>query len=302
MNRRAMLVLLAGLVALVGLAAAGYAGTGFTTDGITEWPRMYPHYGDEILQRRPRVVTNGDSFLATWYEEFHYSQSVIGTACYAARFSPDGDPLDPEGIVVVPDTYSYNSNQEPALCAVGDDFWVFYGYYGLSEYIYAKVVTPTGAVGEPIYIGRGTGMETILTKASAYMSGANVIAVWQNPDGIDYSLLSSAGDVLIDSAPLLADGYVSEHLAVAASDPADPATAKFLVVYYRDHMADEWLGAVRVDADGNVLDDPPIVVAEYGSYVRHGVFDVMPWPTTAPYPRSSSASRIPRRNEGRSPR
>ena len=115
---RSGLVLALSIVFIVSLAAMGWSGTGFTTDYITDWPRPWP---EESRQREVKVASNGESFLVAWYEDFM-------PRLYAARISQSGELIDPDGILIEADTVAgpwTNSLCEPAVCAVGDEYWLF---------------------------------------------------------------------------------------------------------------------------------------------------------------------------------
>ncbi len=275
MTGRTTLVVALWFATVLAVASASHAGTGFTTDEITEWPRPYPHYGDEIEQYSPRLASEGHCFLLAWYEHFYVADWIVHQVPYAARLSGSGEVLDPDGLLMFDSTGGYGYGKEPDVCVVGADYWVFFGYHGLVESYHAKPVSCDGTVGEIIGVGRGTGWESVHSLATAYMSGGNVIAVWQNPYGIDYSLLTPTGEQLIDSAPLLELDWLLDQHAVAVNDPAEPSAPKFLVVYFHDWYTETHIGATRLDAAGNILDDPPIVVVD--SITDCAAFDVIPY-------------------------
>jgi len=231
------------------------AGTGFTTTTITTWPRPDPLLNETPYQYWPKIASNGSEFLLAWYEDYYtgYPEYEDGTPVYAARFSETGEILDPDGILIDPDISPYNSEQAPAVCAVGDDYWVLYHGFEILESIWGTRVNADGTVGQTLVIGNGVGLATITKMAAASNDQGNFIAVWLNagdqPPSIGYSVHTSTGEYVVEGflpfEPYVFDADMS--LSVAASG------STFLVTY-----GDQ---AIRVDGNGNVLDTIPIDLA-----------------------------------------
>jgi len=230
------------------------AGPHFTEIGVTPWPRPYPHYpkyGDGVYQTAPRVAWNGNMFLLVWYEKYNVDEWSYARVTYGSRLSDSGQLLDPAGILIGPDGGGYNDYIEPAVCAVGDDFWVFYGSYGYTEYIRGRVVHPSGNVNiTQMNIGQGNGWASVTSLSAAYMPGKNILVAWRcvDPDGVYYSLVSpTSGAVIINSQPLVQEA-ISDHIVVSSLD------STFLVTY---HGAGG-LKSIRVAEDGSKIDTSPI--------------------------------------------
>jgi len=145
-------------------------------------------------QARPRVAFGGGNFLVVWHDLRNGKDYDV----YAARVSPDGKVLDPDGLLVAGGEY----NQcEPAVCFDGAAFQVLWrNFYGKGYHIYGGRVSPDGRALDdsgalvakppskvPFHMGTRTmGTPGLLAgKGGLILAGARAssLHVWRMKDG-----------------------------------------------------------------------------------------------------------------------
>jgi len=256
---------------------AAFGSTGFIDKDITEWPRSYPHYTNWVWQYNPRLASNGDDFLLAWYEQHHIEEHVTSDDVYVCRLTQEGVPLDTNGIYIAHCGAYNDQDMEPAVCSIGNDYWVLYGYYGYYEYVYGRRVAASGELGEQILIGDSEGLATITSLAADTTSSTNMLVSWfvSGADTIKYSLLNpQTTNFIVESESLFATNDISDHITATASG------SKYLVVFYQGLIHSSGTGknlmALRIEGDGTILDTQPIVIAndEFIDY-RKAAFDTV---------------------------
>lgn len=208
------------------------------------------------VQSAPSVAWNGTNYLVAWED----LRTGVGRDIYAARVSPAGAVLDPNGIAI---TSAAGSQVAPSVASDGAGFFVAWedprssSSTGLD--VLGARVTGSGSVLDPssIAIATATGDQTA---PSVAWSGASYLTVWQDER-------SGAADVYGARVDLNARVLDASGIAVSRASRAqrDPAVAwngtRFLVVWSdgRSGGGTDVYGA-RVSAEGAVA-SPPLAIA-----------------------------------------
>jgi hypothetical protein len=205
----------------------------------------------------PAVAFDGANFLVSWEDNRSGSHWDI----YAARVSPEGSVLDPDGIPV---STAMNDQYVPAIAFDGVNFLVTWNDYRSGSYsdIYAARVTPQGTVLDPGGIPVSTATDHQYVPAVAF-NGTNFLVVWTDYRGGSYSDIYAArvapqGTVLDSNGiPVSTATNYQEYPAVAFDG------ANFLVTWedYRNGDTSD-IYAARVSPAGNMFDAGPVVRQE----------------------------------------
>jgi hypothetical protein len=205
-------------------------------------------------QRYPALAFDGADFLVAWTDQRSGSYSDI----YAARVTPQGTVLDPNGIPVSTATYWQES---PALAFDGANFLVTWGdnRSGSSFDIYAARVTPQGTVLDPNGIPVSTAANSQWYPALAF-DGANFLVTWQDwrsgASDIYATRVTPQGTVLdTNGIPVSAAAYSQLFPDIAF----DGANSLVTWADYRSGSSDIY--AARVTPQGTVLDPNGIPVS-----------------------------------------
>jgi NADH:ubiquinone oxidoreductase subunit len=226
----------------------------------------------------PALVFDGASFLVTWADLRSGSSRDI----YAARVTPQGTVLDPNGIPVSTAT---NQQWSPAIAFDGADFLVTWMDYRRGSYwdIYAARVTPQGTVLDPNGIPVSTAANWQEYPAIAF-DGANFLVTWMD--------CRSGGSWDIYAARVTPQGTVLDPNGIPVSTAANwqeyPALAfdgaNFLVTWQDDRSGGSWdIYAARVTPQGTVLDPNGIPVSadanrqEYPALAFDGANFLVTW-------------------------
>jgi hypothetical protein len=210
---------------------------------------------------RPAIAFDGANFLVTWEDYRSVSYSDI----YAARVTPQGTVLDPNGIPVSTAT---NSQYLPAIAFDGANFLVtWYDYRsGSSSDIYAARVTPQGTVLDPSGVPISTAAYNQWSPALAF-DGANFLVTWDDyRSGSDYDIYAARvtpqGTVLDPSGIPVSTATSYEYLPAVAFDGAN-----FLVTWEDGRSGSSYdIYAARVTPQGTVLDPNGIPVSTVADY------------------------------------
>jgi phosphoribosylformylglycinamidine (FGAM) synthase PurS component len=185
-----------------------------------------------------------------------------GSDCdiYAARVTPQGTVLDPQGIATSTEA---RDQQFPAVGFGAANFLVVWEdrRSGVTD-IYAARVTPQGSVRDLSGIVVSTAASWQLVPAMAF-DGANYLVVWQDGGGSPlheydiYAARVTPQGVMIDSASIT--------VSVAEDDQSSPAVAfdgtNFLVAWEDGRSGTSDIYAARVTPQGEVLDPLGIAVS-----------------------------------------
>jgi len=202
---------------------------------------------------RPKVATNGNSFLVTWSEERYYGWAQL----FGARISHTGAVLDSGGIAIT--SASGYTMFDPAIVWDGIDYAVVYNVqknFGDDD-IYLTRLAPDGRVldRDGIPIRTGPGSQYAPSVAPGVFGGVQV--VWNDT--------SQIGDV--QSARVFAGGAVGAavHVSIGAPRHSQPRFASsgsgYLVVYRSEVSSESRILAQRLDAAGTPIDLEPIRLA-----------------------------------------
>lgn len=210
--------------------------TGFSL--MSAAPHAKPGWG------APAVAWNGSVYLVAW--------SSWDTA-YASRVDPSGAVLDAQ-------PRAFGTGLVGSVASDGANFLVASaaGAPGVPSSVFVNRITTTGASldATPILVGTGT-------DSSIAWNGSTYLVVWNSSlgGGDDWKLRAarvSSDGVVLDSGGVAIGHSTSHHrYPSVASDGHD-----FLVTwqYYGSNTVED-IGAVRVSANGVVLDPTPLGVS-----------------------------------------
>jgi hypothetical protein len=226
-----------------------------TPQGAVLDPNGIPVSTAADWQQYPALAFDGANFLVTW--EDHRSG---GCDIYAARVTPQGTVLDPNGIPV---STAADWQEYPAIAFDGANFLVTWtDYRGSSHDIYAARVTPQGTVLDPNGIRVSTAADDQEYPALAF-DGANFLVAWQDwRSGSDYDIYA---------ARVTPQGTVLDPSGIPVSTAPDgqwrPALAfegaNSLVTWQDRRSGASWdIYAARVTPAGVVFDTGPAVRQE----------------------------------------
>jgi phosphoribosylformylglycinamidine (FGAM) synthase PurS component len=232
-----------------------------TSQGVVLDPSGIAVSTDTCYQSSPAIGFDGANFLVAWRDTRNGSDCDI----YAARVTPQGTVLDPQGIVT---STEVRDQQFPAVGFGAADFLVVWEdrRSGVAD-VYAARVTPQGSVRDLSGIVVSTAASWQLTPAIAF-DGANYLVVWQDGGGSPlheydiYAARVTPQGVMIDSAGIA--------VSTAGDDQSAPSVAfdgtNFLVVWEDGRHDTSDIYAARVTPQGEVLDPLGIAVstAVYG--------------------------------------
>jgi hypothetical protein len=193
----------------------------------------------------PAVGFDGTEFLVVWLDE-----RTGDCALFAARVSPAGEVIDPNGIMVAQDA----ENWRPAVAFDGTNYLVVYGENG---HIRARRVSPEGTVLEPEIEVSNAGQSQ--ENADVAFDGTNYLVVWEDyrVDNNDiYCARVSPAGVVLDTAGIpVADSLYGETMPDVCARPGG-----FLVVWQTEYEQRN-IRAARVTSAGQVLDPNGLVLA-----------------------------------------
>lgn len=212
---------------------------------------------DQTEEEDPVVSWNGRNFMAVWQSNRKDPQNYD---LFAARISPSGRVLDPEGIEL---SKAPNNQLFPNLAwgggrhfAVWQDLrsrqrWEIYGARFLPD---GKLLDPEGI---PLAVGRANARHPQVAS-----DGSDFLAVWMEEGN------QTGWDIL--GARIRADGKVMDRVPIvisrAAGDQAHPVLAwgedRYLVVWMDAPLeGPSRITAAGVSADGKLMDAEPIILS-----------------------------------------
>jgi hypothetical protein len=211
-------------------------------------------------QTSPAIAFNGTDYLVVWVDYRNGSQGDI----YAARVSPSGKVLDPEGIVI---SSAPGSQLSPAIAFDGADYLVVWQDARGGDWdcdIYGSRVSPSGVVLDVGGIAISTAPGSQAEPAVAF-GGTNYLVVWGDTRsgwGATYCARVSVSGSVLDSTGIgVGDG---PELGGAPSVASDGNI--YLVVwdagendcfgYYGDILGR------RVSQSGTLIDSTRLVISD----------------------------------------
>jgi hypothetical protein len=214
---------------------------------------MYVRAPDD--QEYPAIAFDGANFLVTW-QDYRNGYPDI----YAARVTPQGTVLDPNGIPVSTAT---DHQELPALAFDGANFlvtWQDYRSGGSYPDIYAARVTPQGTVLDSNGIPVSTAANGQCDPAIAF-DGANFLVTWEDYRGssgdIYAARVTPQGTVLDPNGIPVSTAAYNQYVPAVAFDGANS------MVTWMDYRSDTSsdIYAARVTPQGTVLDPNGIPVS-----------------------------------------
>jgi hypothetical protein len=205
---------------------------------------------DEVMdQYMPDVGFDGENFLVAWQD----IRSGMTNGIYAARVSPAGVVLDPDGFAVAAtDTIDAAA---PAVCFTGTDHLVTWGGFSMTTYegdIYGALVSPAGRVTRPQFVISDAAYDQGSPAAAA--GPTNALVAWEDarsglPERDIYAARVRAdGTVLEPDGLLVANNTGDEQMPCVTAEDGG-----FGVLWSRwDYTDTAVFAAARVSTGGNV--------------------------------------------------
>ena len=226
--------------------------------------------GNQLL---PSVAFDGTNYLVAWQDS-----RVSAYDIYAARVTPAGTVLDPNGILLC-DRNSWQ--QRPKVAFDGINYLVVWSSSDANYTLIGTRVSKAGAVLDPAFITISSGPLGILDYSLGF-DGTNYLAVWT--DG-----RNNAGISEIYGARISRSGALLDPTGIAiTADPQQQSQpvlgfdgTNYLVVY-RD-LQTHHMVARRLSRSGAVLDATPIPIAvsnmveQYPSVTFDGTDFLLVW-------------------------
>jgi hypothetical protein len=253
-------------------------------------------------QLRPRLSSNGDSFLVVWTDK----RLAANSGVYGARVGADGVVADPLGIAIAPG--SGGLHQMPSIAFSGSNYLVAWCDSGGMKGQRLDPVTAQPIDATPFVISTNgfiyydsvtvyaAGIDRYFVAASNPLSNASITGTWVNPTtGAVYatsfqtylSTASAAAGVAAGAsngtsylfawqtngaiqgrriaAPQVGTSSSWFPIGLAPDDETLPAVdfdgTRWLVSWTRNWFTTSDIVAVRLDAQGQVLDPAGIVVS-----------------------------------------
>jgi len=201
---------------------------------------------DETLdQDYPDISFDGQNFLVAW----HDNRSDMRGNIYAARVSPAGAVLDPDGFAVaVSDSFD---DAAPAACFTGTDHlvvWRGYHYNTSDDDIYGALVSPAGTINRPRFLVGGTADYQQLSPSAARGAGNSLVA-WVQDNGAIYATRVRADGTVLDTSALLIDKTSEYNELPHVTADADG----FRVLWDNYDMDSTRFAVARIDTAGNLV-------------------------------------------------
>jgi hypothetical protein len=222
-------------------------------------------------QTNPAVAFDGSDYLVAWSDY----RSGVGYDIFAARVTPSARVLDPSGLRISKD--GQVGLWGPSISAGDRDSLIAWTYLSLKDEnsgwdIAAARVSRSGNVLDPGVMQIASGREE--SESSVSSDGTNYLVVWGETDDekvrIKSRRVNAKGEML---------GVVGRE--VAGADGFGPQTTgcwcrsgfgvRFGATEYLATWAEEVppgsgrISGVRVDQDGNIVDQPSIMISESAS-------------------------------------
>ena len=237
---------------------------------------------EPAAQRRPRVAFGGTNYLVVWEDRRSHSDSDI----YAARVSPEGELLDPSGIVL---SAAPGEQRLPAvLGGPGCDEYLVVWADARGGELYATRVSSPGAARDPMGVMIGPTAPEVYAPAIAF-DGAHHLVVWSaRGDGGDRDIFAvRVGDAgtAFDAVPIVVGADVGDQRAPSVTFGG----SNYLVAWenLREAHSYQWqISGIRVRRDGLPIESAsfPITIPSGPQYRPAVAFDgidyVVAWQRT----------------------
>lgn len=226
------------------------------------------------VQIMPEVAFGNDNYMVVWSDARIPDRFNI----YGARVTPAGSVLDPDGILIGPDTET--QQLEPSIAFTGTRFFVVWLQYSTGFAIAGRFVNCDGTLGDTVRIAN-TADEGIRT--SVAYDGANFLVVWtQYPDLLKGQLVSGNGNLI--GSPFT----IATSVDISGSGSLSFDGNNYTVVYtFRNGDIFEVWGR-QYDTSGNPL-GPAFIISDpsnssYDSYIVAGITNYLNVWTHMEYP------------------
>jgi hypothetical protein len=223
-----------------------------------EQPVSDPVYVDAApWQGDAQVAFDGTNYLVVWTDYRGYDQDPDYADIYAARITPGGTNLDPNGIPIAV-TGAWREGQ-PAVAFDGTNFLVTWDRGGYPDGdLYGTRVSPQGEVldGDGFLIASGPGDQTWSDIA---FDGTNYLVTWtgypENGGGDIYATRVTPGGTVLDPGGIPVSTGSAVHPSVAFDG------TNYLIVWDTGGAFGGDIYGARVTPAGEVLDPAGIPVS-----------------------------------------
>jgi hypothetical protein len=226
-----------------------------------EHPVSDPVYVDAApWQSDAQVAFDGTNYLVVWMDYRGYELGADYADVYAARVTPDGTDLDPNGIPIAV-TSAWEG--APAVAFDGTNYlvtWMNYPDDGIGATVFAARVTPAGTVLDSGGFPVSTNPPGNELNPSVAFDGTNSLIVWEDDRNGSHDMygarVTPAGAVLDPDGIAISTASADETLPKLASDGTN-----YLVVWDAAPGSYPSIHGARVAPDGTVLDPSGIAIS-----------------------------------------
>ena len=225
-----------------------------------ELPVSDPVYVDAApWQSDAQVAFDGTNYLVVWTDYRGYELGADYADVYAARVTPDGTNLDPNGIPIA--VKGAWLEGQPAVAFDGTNYLVTWDQGGYPNGdLYGTRVSPQGAVldGDGFLIASGPGDQTWSNIA---FDGTNYLVTWtnypENGGGDVFAARVTPGGIVLDAGGI--------PVSTGSADELHPSVAfdgtNYLIVWDTGSAFGGDIYGTRVTPAGEVLDPAGIPVS-----------------------------------------
>ena len=203
---------------------------------------------ESLYRYQPDISFDGQNFLVVWTD----SRSQVTNNIYAARVSPGGVVLDPNGFVVAAaDTFD---DAQPAVCFTGTHYLVVWPGMNTNIYesrVHGALVSPAGRIAKPRFVIGGA--DNFQSSPSVARGPTNLLVAWEDarsyPTAI-YAARVRADGTVLDPNGVRVDTADGDHSPRVTADEAG-----FQVIWSRlDYYSDTTTFTVaQIDAAGRII-------------------------------------------------
>jgi hypothetical protein len=231
-----------------------------STEVGPELPVSDPVYVDAApWQSDAQVAFDGTNYLVVWMDYRGYESDADYADVYAARVTPDGTNLDPNGIPIA--VRGAWLEGQPAVAFDGTNYLVTWDQGGYPNGdLYGTRVSPQGAVldGDGFLIASGPGDQTWSDIA---FDGTNYLVTWtnypENGGGDVFAARVTPGGIVLDAGGIpVSTGSADELYPSVAFDGTN-----YLIVWDTGGAFGGDIYGARVTPAGEVLDPAGIPVS-----------------------------------------
>lgn len=212
------------------------------------------------VQMMPDVAFDNSNYMVVW-SDYRISNRVH---IYGARVTPEGTVIDPNGILIGPDTETLQF--EPSITFTGTRFFVVWSHHSASFAVAGRFVNCDGSLGDTIRIAN---IVDEAYKTDVAYDGSNFLVVWtQYPGFLKGQRVSNDGTLM--GTPFI----IATNVTTLGSGSLCFDGNNYMVVYTMRNGDIYEVWGRQYDTSGNPL-GPAFIISNpanssYDSYIVAG--------------------------------